>query len=201
MFFKSIKFALIGLAISASTQAEAKFVQFQEAFSGTFSQASMIDFGYYAGQSTFFNTNATLDTNHEVFNFYPDFFFAAGTFKWTDNTGTFSGSFDFGLTAPDYYDQFPPNVLPIYGTFNSPVPSNYPNSNIAANTGAYQYAFATGIMKGDINYDPNGNYVNFTIDWSVYTPDPISTVPEPNTVWLFGSGLLCLFALRRKSII
>lgn len=200
MFFKSIKFALIGLAIFASTHAEAKVVEFQEAFSGTFSQASMIDFGYYAGQSTFFNTNATLDTNHEVFNFYPDFFIAAGTFTREDNTGTFSGRFYFETPFPDYYDQFPPNVLPILGTFYTPSPFD-PNSNFAANTGAYQYAFATGIMKGDINYDPNGNYVNFTIDWSVYTPDPISTVPEPNTVWLFGSGLLCLFALRRKSII
>jgi hypothetical protein len=201
MFFKSIKFALIGLTIFASIQAQAKVVRFKEAFLGTFSQTSMIDFGYYAGQSTFFNSNVTLDTNHEVFNFYPDFFIAAGAFTRADNTGTFYGSFDFGTTLPDYDGQFPPNVLPILGTFNSSVPLNYPNSNVDANTGAYLYAFATGVMMGDIYFDPNGNYANFTIDWSVYTPDPISAVPEPDAVWLFVSGLFCLFALKRKSII
>lgn len=201
MFFKSLKFAVLGLAIFASTHAEAKVVEFQEAFSGAFAQDIFIDIGYFSGQSTFFNTNATLVTNHEVLDFYPDSFIAAGTFTRTDTKGTFSGRFDFGTVLPDYDGQFPLNVLPILGTFYTTSPLNDPNSGTATNTGAYQYGFAVGDMKGYVNFDSNINYANFTIDWSVYTPDPISTVPEPSTVWLFGSGFLCLLSLRRKSII
>ncbi|MEQ1766278.1 MAG: PEP-CTERM sorting domain-containing protein, partial [Methylotenera sp.] len=72
-------------------------------------------------------------------------------------------------------------------------PFMHPNTNL----GAYKYAYATGEMKGFI--DSSSNYTNFTIDWTVVTPVPLSPVPEPNTAWLFGLGLLCLAGLKRKS--
>ncbi|NOU26198.1 MAG: PEP-CTERM sorting domain-containing protein [Methylotenera sp.] len=195
MFFKSIKYALIGVVLFASANANAKIEQFTDYFSGTFSQDSMIDYFDFTGQSTFSNGNASLNTNHEIISLFPDFYYAGGSFTRADSTGAFSGRFDFQTTLPDYENQFAPNVFPIYGIFSTDNLFNFntPNTNL----GAYKYAYATGEMKGFI--DSNSNYTNFTIDWTVVTPVQLSPVPEPNSAWLFGLGLLCLAGLSRKS--
>ena len=146
---------------------------------------------------SFFNGSVSLITNHEVVNYLPDFYVANGTYTRADGTGAFSGRFDLETTLPDYGNTPPPNVFPIVGNFYTDSFFGGPN----VNTGAYKYVFATGNLKGFISGDPANTYANFTIDWTIVTPNAISAVPEPDTVWLFGAGLLCLVALRRKSAI
>jgi hypothetical protein len=190
VFFRSLQIAAISLALLASSNAHAKFVQFTESYAGYFTEELDPDIGLPKVQYNFFNSEANLTTNHYVFNFDPGSYSGFGTFTRTDSSGAFSGLFDFHSEIPDYYNPGPSDRIQIGGTFNSDQFSE-------GNTGAYRFGAATGVMKGFI--DSNPNYTSFQIDWYVFTPDTISPVPEPSTILLFSSGLLLLASMVRKS--
>lgn len=79
------------------------------------------------------------------------------------------------------------NTLPIIGTFNLQDLKDLPD-------GSYEILYGeTGMLKGYISKD---DYVSFTIDWLVYTPDNVSAVPAPPASWMFIMGLLLLGSMR-----
>ncbi len=178
MISNKIKKLIIGFAALVSLNAEAKVEQFLESFSGVLAQDVMIDADYFSGQSTFYSTIASLTTNHEVLSFFPDFYFAFGSFTRTDSTGSFTGMFDLSTQVPDYSS----TNLQLSGTFYMQ------NLDSLENTGAYANAFFTGMATGYVN----NQVLNLTIDWTIVTPDSVSSVPVPPTAWLFASGLLML---------
>lgn len=180
---ENIKKMLVGLAICISFNSEASLLQFMESFSGSLAQDVVMDAGYFSGQSMFTNTAASLTTNHEVFNYLPDFYVATGSFTRTDSAGTLKGMFELISQLPDYEDPNvqDPNVL-LSGTFYSQ------SMGGLENTGAYANSYFIGIASGYLN----GQRLNLSIDWTIVTPDSISSVPVPPTAWLFASGLLML---------
>lgn len=187
---QEIKKILVGLAACFSLNAEAAVLQFMESFAGALAQDVIMDTGYFSGQSTFVNTAASMSTRHEVFNYLPDFYVATGSFSRTDSTGTLKGMFELISQLPD--DQGPnmqePNVL-LTGTFYSQ------SLGGLENTGAYAHSFFMGVATGYLS----GDILNLSIDWTIVTPDALSVVPAPTSVWLYASGLLVLvLAVRRQ---
>jgi hypothetical protein len=65
--------------------------------------------------------------------------------------------------------------------------------------------FSINANIGQLNagaYNVNANfYVNGVLEHTLTDSFTVSAVPLPAALWLFGSGLIALFSLRRKSVI
>ncbi|QWF70737.1 DUF1566 domain-containing protein [Methylomonas paludis] len=87
------------------------------------------------------------------------------------------------------------------GTAGSSIPSG-PFSNVQsyAYWSGTEYAadphYAWGFDTGDGNQGLNGKVIQFYA-WAV-SPGNVAAVPEPNIIWLFGTGLLGYLGLKRR---
>jgi len=99
------------------------------------------------------------------------------------------GSFDFNLDLSDpsaLSDPFS-NILPIIGNF-----ALY-DLELTADGQLKVYYSETGTLKGYVSKE---DYVSFTIDWLIYTPDNVSAVPAPPASSMFIFGLLLMGSIR-----
>jgi hypothetical protein len=183
---------MLCLAILVSTHAQAKVQTFEEVFTGTIAKTGVIDPDNFdpdnlIGQSTLSNGDVTLTLFYPMFDFSPSHYPGAGTFTRTDSLGALSGDFSAYYSLPDIGSPSVPFL--IGGLFNQ---DN--RSLTLPNTGAYQYSWSFGRAEGKIT---DQGYVTLKINWQIGIPDVLVPVPEPQTGFMFGSGLLILGFLHR----
>lgn len=185
---------LLCLAILVSTHAQAKIQTFEEVFTGTIVKTGVIDPDNFdpdnlMGQSTLSNGDVTLTLFYPMFDFSPSHYPGAGTFTRTDSLGALSGDFSAYYSLPDIGSPSVPFL--IGGLFNQ---DN--RSLTLPNTGPYQYSWAFGEANGTITEQGE---VNLKINWTIHTPDIFIPVPEPESTFMFSSGLILLAFLNAKS--
>lgn len=190
---KIIKQGLLLCTLLASFQAEAKLESYQQSYSGYLSMNNMVDADYYVDATSFSQLGNTLSLNYEALKMWFDpenpLYFVFGSYTRSGGHPTMSGNFDFSLNIydPTIFVDLYSDTLPIIGTFNLQDLKDLPD-------GSYEILYGeTGTLKGYISKD---DYVSFTIDWFVYTPDNVSAVPAPPASWMFIFGLLLMGSIR-----
>ena len=190
---KMIKQGLLICALLTSFQAEAKLESYQQSYSGYLSMNNMVDADYYVDTTSFSNLGNTLSLSYEALKLWYDpenpLYIVFGSYTRSGGHPTMQGNFDFSLNLYDPTVPFETycNALPIFGTFNLQYLKDLPD-------GSYEILYGeTGTLKGYISKD---DYVSFTIDWLVYTPDNVSTVPAPPASSMFIIGLFIMCSVR-----
>lgn len=190
---KIIKQGLLLCTLLGSLQAQAKVETYQQSYAGYLAMNNMMAADYYVDATSFSNAGNALSLNYEALKLVSDpesaLYLVFGSYTRSGGHPTVSGTFDFGLNLHDPTVPVDPyaDPLPIIGTFNLQDLKDLPD-------GSYEVLYGeTGTLKGYISKD---DYVSFTIDWVIYTPDSVAAVPAPPASWLFACGLLLIGGMR-----
>jgi hypothetical protein len=175
--------------ISQSFTAQDSNIKF-DFYASNFSTTQQIELSIYSGDGVFNNSNLL---GQQLVNVNKDLATYSGG-KWTGYEKIEADFSNINLTVGNVYTvaaTLPSQGLPASGT-ESPVELAFAGSNPTdprPYTGGYFYYLGSSF--------PNSWFFDRTI---AFTASPVSAVPVPAAVWLFGSALggLSLFGQRRK---
>jgi hypothetical protein len=189
---KIIKLGLLLCTLLGSLSAEAKFEEFQEHYSGYLSRDIIFDAGWFQGQTTFGDNQVNLATQYDLIDDRYSFFIVFGTFSRADQSTTLNGTFDISLLVDDLNIPDPwlhPDIpVPVFANFYAEESFIDPYSGEII-----QQTILSGTGKGLMS---QREYLSFTINWSLFTLEPMSPVPSPPSSWMFVIGLLLIGSIR-----